>query len=137
VGTSESSGSLKVLSQLGITTQTDGTLAIDSSTLSSALETYSGNLSSFFTGEDGFLSTLYDSLETYTATDGLLDQQTDTINDSLSSLIEQQDALDTRISKLTDILYAKYNAMDSLVATLTATSESVMTTLNALNNSDD
>ena len=69
--------------------------------------------------------------------DGLLDQQTDSINSTIPSLKKQQIDLDDRTAKLTDILYAKYNAMDSLVAQLNATSNSVMTTLNALNKSSD
>jgi len=137
VNLSSSSGSLKVLSQLGITSQKDGTLSVDSTTLKKGLETYSGSIQSFFTGNDGFLKHMYNAVDTYAKTDGLLDQQTDSINSTIASLKKQQTDLDDRTVKLTDILYAKYNAMDSLVAQLNATSNSVMTTLNALNKSSD
>lgn len=137
VNLSSSSGSLKVLSQLGITSQKDGTLSVDSSQLKKGLATYSGSIQSFFTGSDGFLKRMYNAVDTYAKTDGLLDQQTDSINATIASLKKQQTDLDDRTAKLTDILYAKYNAMDSLVAQLNATSSSVMTTLNALNKSSD
>ncbi|PWU30176.1 flagellar cap protein FliD [Pseudomonas sp. RW407] len=137
VNLSSSSGTLQVLSQLGITSQKDGTLSVDSSKLSKGLETYSGNIQSFFTGSDGFLKRMYNAVDSYAKTNGILDQQTDSINSTISSLKKQQTDLDDRTAKLTDILYAKYNAMDSLVAQLNATSSSVMTTLNALNKSSD
>ncbi len=131
------SGALQVLSQLGVTSQTDGTLAIDSSALEKGLSTYSDQLESFFTGKNGFLQGMYDTVDQYTSSDGLLDQQEDSINSTLSSLTKQQTALDNRTTTLTATLYAKYNAMDSLVSQLTSTSNSVMTTLNALNDSSD
>jgi flagellar hook-associated protein 2 len=55
----------------------------------------------------------------------------------LTDLTDQQEALDRRIESLTTTLSAKYNAMDTLVAQLNATSSSVMTTLNAMNNRKD
>ena len=66
---------------------------------------------------------------------GLLSQQKSTIQSTIATLTTQQATLDDRKAKLTDILTAKYNAMDSLVATLNSTSSSVLTTLNALNKS--
>lgn len=137
VNLSSGSGSLVVLSQLGITSNKDGTLSVDSSKLSSGLSTYASDVQSFFTGSDGFLKGMYNAVEQYSKTDGLLDQKEDSINSTLSSLTTQQTDLDTRTAKLTEILYAKYNAMDTLVAQLNATSSSVLTTLNALNSSDD
>jgi flagellar hook-associated protein 2 len=134
---SNEGGSLQVLSQLGIYTEADGTLSIDSTKLSEGVTTYAGELEGFFTGEDGLLSSVYDAVEPYTKSGGLLDQREDTIDGNLESLQEQQDALDIRIEKLTDMYYDKYNAMDALVASLNTTSDSVMTTLNSMNNSDD
>jgi len=56
------------------------------------------------------------------------------LSDSLTDLKKQQDTLDSRMSSLQLSLTAKYTAMDSLVAKLRAQSDSIMTTLNALNN---
>ena len=45
--------------------------------------------------------------------------------------------MDLRIETLTLSLFKKFNAMDSLVARLNATSQSVLATLNALNKRKD
>ncbi|MDF3936916.1 flagellar filament capping protein FliD [Pseudomonas citronellolis] len=134
VGSSANGGTIKLLSQLGIATQNDGTLKVDSDKLDTALEKNFASVQGFFTGTGGLLDRMSSSLDVYTQSNGLLDQRTASLNDTLSDLATQQSALDTRMDKLTTTLMAKYNAMDTLVAQLNATSSSVLTTLNALNN---
>lgn len=139
ISNSGDGGTIKLLSQLGVSTQNDGTLSIDDDDLEAALEKNAASVESFFTGTNGLLTRMSTSLDIYADDDGLLDQRTDSLNDTLSDLATQQTNLDRRITKYEATMYAKYNAMDTLVAQLTATSDSVMTTLNALNNasSDD
>jgi len=137
VGTSTDGGTISLLSQLGVSTQTDGTLAIDDDKLETALASNAGSVQGFFTGTGGLLSRMSATLDIYAEDDGLLDQREDSLNDTLSDLATQQTTLDTRMTKYEATMYAKYNAMDTLVAQLNATSTSVMTTLNALNNTSD
>lgn len=139
ISNSGDGGTIKLLSQLGVSTQNDGTLSIDDDELEAALEKNAASVEGFFTGTNGLLTRMSTSLDIYVDDDGLLDQRTDSLNDTLSNLSKQQTNLDRRIEKYEATMYAKYNAMDTLVAQLTATSDSVMTTLNALNNasSDD
>jgi flagellar hook-associated protein 2 len=133
VGSSTDGGSIKLLSQLGVTTKTDGTLEIDSTKLDTALEKNFASVQGFFTGDGGLLNRMSSSMDIYTKSNGLLDQRKASLNDTLSDLADQSTKLDTRMTKLTETLMAKYNAMDSLVAQLNATKTSVLTTLNALN----
>ncbi|QRY82155.1 flagellar filament capping protein FliD [Pseudomonas sp. PDNC002] len=133
VGSSDSGGSIKLLSQLGISTKNDGTLSIDDKKLDTALTNNFSSVQGFFTGSGGLLERMSASVKSYTQSNGLLDQRTSNLNQTLSDLATQQTALTNRMDKLTTTLMAKYNAMDSLVAQLKATSSSVMTTLNALN----
>lgn len=131
---SSSSTDISMLSQLGIMTKQDGTLEVNSTKLDKALtENYSA-VSGFFTGDTGILKRLDDKVDSYTASKGILDNRETSLQSTLDSLSDQQDALDLRIENLQNALSAKYNAMDSLVAQLNATSTSVLTTLNALNN---
>ncbi|CDF83009.1 flagellar cap protein FliD [Pseudomonas knackmussii B13] len=134
VGTSASGGTIKLLSQLGIATQNDGTLDIDDTKLDKALNNNFASVQGFFTGSGGLLDRMTSSLKSYTQSNGLLDQRTSNLNQALSDLATQQTTLDNRMDKLNTTLMAKYNAMDSLVAQLKSTSSSVLTTLNALNN---
>ncbi|RRW19718.1 flagellar cap protein FliD [Stutzerimonas stutzeri] len=133
---STGSGELSVLAQLGVTTNKDGTLSIDDAKLSSALETHYDEVQAFFVGDDGLIPRLKSVTEPYTAPGGLLAGRTESLQKTTTQLSEQQQALDRRIDSLTTSLYTKYNNMDILVAQLQATSESILATLNALNNKD-
>lgn len=133
---STGSGELSVLAQLGVTTNKDGTLSIDDAKLSSALETHYDEVQAFFVGDDGLIPRLKSVTEPYTAPGGLLAGRTESLQKTRTQLSEQQQALDRRIDSLTTSLYTKYNNMDILVAQLQATSESILATLNALNNKD-
>lgn len=125
---------ISMLSQLGVMTKQDGTLEVNSTKLDKALtENYSA-VSSFFTGDNGLLKRLDTKVENYTQSKGILDNRSTSLQGTIDDLGDQQTALDLRIEQLETTLNAKYNAMDTLVAQLSATSTSVLTTLNALNN---
>ena len=135
---STTSGSLSVLSQLGVgTNSSTGLLSLDDTKWDIAMKTQYGNVASLFTGKDGLITRMDDILEGYTQTGGVLETRQKSLNAKLSDLDNQQDALDRRTESLTAILTAKYTAMDTLVAQLNATSTSVLSTLEAMNNSDD
>ena len=129
-------GSLSILAQLGVTTNKDGTLAVDESALESGIESNYDQISNFFTGSDGLFARMSEVNTAYISTGGILASRTDALTLTQEKLKEQQTALDTRIAKLETNLYTKYNNMDTLVAQLNATSDSVLATLEALNNKD-
>lgn len=131
------SGSLSILAQLGISTQKDGTLEIDEDALTSAISTYAEDIQEFFSGDNGLINRIGNVTSVYTSSGGLLDSKMTSLESTKASLTEQQEALDRRIDTLTTAMYTKYNNMDTLVAQLNATSESVLSTLNALNNNSN
>lgn len=137
VDSSGSSGGLSVLSQLGVSTNKDGTLSIDDKKLETGLSNHYDSVAEFFTGDKGLISRLTSVTTEYSKSGGLIDSREDALKTKLSDLEDQQESLDRRIEKLETTLYSKYNNMDSLVSQLNSTSESVLQTLNALNNNDD
>ncbi len=130
---STTSGNLSILSQLGVTTQTDGTLLMNDTTWDTAMTTNAGNVAGLFVGTSGLLTRLTSVITPYTQTGGILETRIKQYAATTSDLNDQQTDLDSRMTTLTTTLTAKYTAMDTLVAQLNATSSSVMTTLNALN----
>jgi flagellar hook-associated protein 2 len=135
---STGSGSMTMLSQMGINTdQKTGLLALDSTKWDKAVAKNAGDIAKVFTGNNGLLKRMTTATESYAGTTGILASRTKNLNETLTDLTKQQAALDRRIENLTTTLTAKYNAMDTLVAKLNATSSSVMTTLNAMNNKKD
>lgn len=132
-------GGLRTLSQLGINTvQKTGLLELNETKWNTAVKTYGADISGLFTGKDGLLTRMTTATEDYAKSGGILASRQTSLSSQLKELEESQTALDRRIESLTDTLTKKYNAMDTMVAQLKATSDSVMTTLNALNkaNSD-
>jgi flagellar hook-associated protein 2 len=135
---STTSGSLSVLSQLGVgTNSTTGLLSLDDTKWNTAMTTQYGNVANLFTGKDGLLTRMSGILDGYTQTGGVLETRQKSLNAKLSDLDDQQATLDRRTDSLTAVLTAKYTAMDTLVAQLNATSSSVLKTLEAMSKSDD
>lgn len=134
-------GTFKSLAQFGVTTSQDGgLLSLDDKKWSTAAATNIADLSSIFNGNDGLLARMKNATESFAkATTGTLAERTKTLTENLTKLTNEQTKLDERMTALQKTLQDKYNAMDTLVAQLRAQSDSVMTTLNALNNtsSDD
>ncbi|MBF7142411.1 MULTISPECIES: flagellar filament capping protein FliD [Pseudomonas] len=134
---STSSGSLSVLSQLGVgTNSTTGLLSLDDTKWNKAMTTQYGNVANLFTGKDGLLTRMSGILDGYTQTGGVLETRQKSLNAKLSDLDDQQATLDRRTDSLTAVLTAKYTAMDTLVAQLNATSSSVLKTLEAMTKSN-
>ncbi|MFG0531799.1 flagellar filament capping protein FliD [Pseudomonas sp. yb_2] len=133
-------GGLKTLSQLGINTvQKTGLLELNETKWNDAVKTHAADISDLFTGKEGLLTRMTSATEGYAKTGGILASRQTSLTAQLKELESSQEALDRRIESLTETLTKKYNAMDTLVAQLKASSDSVMATLNALNksNSDD
>ncbi|MDE1164314.1 MAG: flagellar filament capping protein FliD [Pseudomonas sp.] len=130
---SGSSGSLSIISQLGVSTQSDGSLELDDTKWTAAMTNSAGDVAGLFVGDSGLLSRLTSVITPYTQTGGILQTRIKSYDASTTDLNNQQTDLDSRMDTLTTTLTAKYSAMDTLVAQLNATSTSVMTTLNSLN----
>jgi flagellar hook-associated protein 2 len=130
---------LAVLAQLGITTdQKTGTLSIDSTKYTKAMTTQgmSGQVQALFSGStatNGLLTRMYNAVDTYAQTGGILDKRTTSLNVNQKDLTSQQAALDLRVTNLTASLTAKYNAMDLLVGQMKATASSITSFFASLN----
>ncbi|WP_029615724.1 flagellar filament capping protein FliD [Pseudomonas sp. PAMC 25886] len=130
------SGSFSSLAQFGVTTdQTAGTLSVSDVAFDKAALTNGSDINSIFTGPNGLLASLTNATANFALSKtGVFAEKSSTLQDNLRDLTNQQTALNTRSDALTASLTVKYNAMDSLVAQLKAQGDSVMTTLNSLNN---
>lgn len=118
-------GGVRALADLGITTQKDGTLKLDDSKLTTALNDNFDKVASYLTGEKGLMGRLDKSVDNFSKTGGVLDQRIKGLQTTLSSIDKQREALDLRIAKVQERLVAQYTAMDQLVGRLQKTSESL------------
>ncbi|UVO19823.1 flagellar filament capping protein FliD [Stutzerimonas stutzeri] len=125
-------GALRALTDIGITTQKDGTLAIDSAKLDNAMASNFGELSGLFTGDKGLASRLDAKLKPYTETGGILEQRNKAMTETISKIDDQKEALTRRLASLQERLYKQFNAMDLLVGQLSNTSSSLLASLENL-----
>ncbi|MEC4167130.1 flagellar filament capping protein FliD [Pseudomonas sp. MS-1(2024)] len=125
------------LSQMGISTdQKTGLLTLDDTKWKAAVATPNGaiEIAKVFTGDTGLIIRMTKATESYVGSSGLLAARATDLNTKLTTLTTQQADLDRRMESMKSTLTAKYTAMDGLIAKINASSSSIMTTLNSLNN---
>lgn len=132
VGGAVSGGTLTALSEMGITTKTDGTLTVDASKLAAALESNPSGVEALFAAEGGIGKRLSSAIDGILDDGGSLDAKSDTLNDRLSGLTRQEQVLDRRIESLQARYTAQFSALDSLIAQMNNTSTFLSQQLNAL-----
>ncbi len=120
------------LAELGITTQKDGKLSINSTTLDTALADKYDKAAEFLSGENGLMGRLEAVVKPYLGTEGVLQQREKGLQTTISNIDKQREALNLRIEKVQARLYSQYNAMDMLVGRLQKTSESLANQLASL-----
>ncbi|WP_312933247.1 flagellar filament capping protein FliD [Stutzerimonas nitrititolerans] len=126
------SDGVRLLSDLGITTQKDGTLGIDDKKLKTALENNFDAVGSFFTGDTGLMSRLNNRVDGFNQTGGILAQRVSGLEVTTADIKAQREKLELRIESMTARLYSQFNAMDTMVAQLSNTSSWLETTLSSL-----
>lgn len=123
-------GGIYGLSEIGISFQKDGTLQLDASKLSAALNNPDKNVAAFFgdiPGETtpstpGFMSQLNLLIDGMTRSDGLINSRMDGINSTIKGIGKQREALNYRLEETEKRLLAQFTALDSMIASMTQTS---------------
>ena len=110
------------LSEVGIELQLDGTLEIDDQKLSANLAQDFSKFGQLFAASDGFAVRLYDRVEDYLASDGLLESRTEGLTAQIDDIGEQREASNERLLALESRLLRQFNALDTLIGELSNTS---------------
>lgn len=126
--TSLSTADYQSFSQIGITTDVNGNLQIDSSKLNTALENNLSDVQTLFQGntsEDGVAEELYNYTDSLINSAGIIPKKIDSINRALkridSQLVERQRILETY--ELT--LFNKFNKLEQTLALLQQQQQSI------------
>lgn len=123
---------LRVLADLGITTQKDGKLKIDDTKLDAVLKDNYDAVGAFFTGDTGLMNRLDGRISGYVESGGVLEQRVSGLQQTLSNVDAQKAALEVRVASIQSRLYSQYNAMDSLIGQLSRTSDWLSGALSSL-----
>jgi flagellar hook-associated protein 2 len=128
----QGSGAIRNLTDLGITTQKDGTLAMEGTKLDKALSDNFGEIADLFAGDKGLATRLDQKLKPYSETGGILEQRNKSMTETLSKVKVEREDLARRMASLQERLYKQFNAMDTLVSQLSNTSSSLAASLDSL-----
>jgi len=118
-------GSYTTLASLGITTQADGKLKLDTVRFNAALEANPGAVSDIFTSSNGVAVKLADFMGLKTSSTGEVTVRSSNITDSLVELKDQQDALNARMQIIEQRYFKQFNALDTLLAQMNTTATSL------------
>ncbi len=129
-------GGISRLSDIGITVQKDGALAVDSSKLSAAIADPGKDVAALFsqtaTGNEGIAVRLGTMLDGIVGTSGLIASRTDGINASIKDLQRRADALNLRLEQIEKRYRAQFSRLDTLIASMNQTSTYLTQQLAAL-----
>jgi len=118
-------GELRVLADLGITTERDGKLKVDDKKLDNALKEQYDAVTAFLGGENALMARLEKSIQTYSEKGGILETRINGEQKTRDSVKSQLEALNLRMQSVEKNLYAKFIAMDRMVSQLQKTSGSL------------
>jgi flagellar hook-associated protein 2 len=123
----------QTLSEIGVSTELDGTLSLDTTKLDAALSTNAEGVRALFAdSESGLATRLTTLLEPYLSSDGLLDNRNDGLKAGLDDIKARRDVLNEHLAALEQRLTRQFNALDTLLAQLQSTSNYLQQQLNSL-----
>jgi flagellar hook-associated protein 2 len=110
------------LASIGITTNADGTLSVNSTTLSAALSSDFSAVSQIFSSSGGVAATLNAQIEADLASGGPIDSRSQTLVQQENALSQQSNQLQQQMSALSASLTQQYSALNTLLSSLQSTS---------------
>lgn len=134
----EGSGNIGNLAQLGLETQRDGTLTLDTTTLEENIANDLVSVEKLLAGEDGvqgIASQFADYLEEITDIEyGLLASREESTEQQTRRLDQNIANMEARLEKREEILRSQFNALEELVSSLNSTSSFLTSQLASLDN---
>lgn len=122
-----------MLANIGIKTTQQGTLEIDEKILEEALENDMSQIRDMFSTEDTGLAARLDGLvENYVQTGGTIDSRDETLDNQISRITDSREQLTRKMVSYEARLLKQFNAMDLIVANLSAQSADLSSRLASL-----
>jgi flagellar hook-associated protein 2 len=116
------SSTYNTLASIGITTNSDGSLSVNNTTLSNALSSDYSAVSQLFSGTGGVAATLNSQLTSDLASGGMISTTDQTLTQQENSLTQQSDQLQLQMNALSASLTQQYSSLNTLLSSLQTTS---------------
>lgn len=110
------------LASVGITTNSDGTLSLNQTTLSTALSSDYSAVSQLFSGTNGVATNLNNQITSDLASGGPISTTSQTLVQQEDSLTQQSDQLQEQMNQLSASLTQQYSSLNTLLSSLQTTS---------------
>ncbi len=116
------SGGVRSLFDLGVSSNDDGSLTLDTTKLDTALSTDQASAQKLFATDGAVGAALTNALNGFIGDNGVLQSRNASLTKNLTDIAQQQTDLNTRMDKLTALYTSQYTALDTLMSQMTATS---------------
>jgi flagellar hook-associated protein 2 len=120
------------LASIGITTNSDGSLSVNSATLESALSTNFADVSQLFSGTNGVATQLNSQITSALGSTGSITDYATTLTQQNTALQNQTTTLDNQMSALSATLTQQYATLNTLLSSLQSTSAYLTQAFNSL-----
>ncbi len=114
--------SFSTLRDVGIEAQLDGKLKVNDDELSVVLADDFAKFGQLFANTDGFAVRLFDLADSFLGSDGIIETRTQGLSTTIDGINDDRVALNERLASLETRLLRQFNALDSLLAQLSSTS---------------
>ncbi len=116
-------GSYSYLSQVGVSIQKDGSMSLDSTALTTALNAdFSGVANMFANNNQGYAYRLGAAATQMLASDGLITSTTDGLNANLTSVKDSEAAMQTRLDLIQKSYTSQFTALNDMLSSMQTTS---------------
>jgi len=118
-----SGGTTTSLGSIGITLNTDGSLAVDSTKLDTAVQSNPAGISALFTASGSIAAQLNSNITSFTQTGGIIDTRTNAINADITNIQDQQTQLTAYAALLTTQYNNQFTALNTLMTQMNSNSQ--------------
>jgi flagellar hook-associated protein 2 len=116
-------GTYEYLSQVGVSIQKDGTMKVDATALTKAIDTDFSSLANVFANDSqGYMFRLDVSLTDLLKTDGIIKSREDGIESSKKSLNTRIESMEYRLGLVEQRYRSQFNALDTMLGQMRTTS---------------
>ncbi|HMN44438.1 MAG TPA: flagellar filament capping protein FliD [Povalibacter sp.] len=124
----------QTLAAIGITTQRDGTLAIDSTKLQKALTDNFDAVGKLFGSESGIAANLYSKADARLQSGGGLDTRSKALTKQQESIVKRKDDLDARMEAKLQVYIMQFTRLDTMLSQMQVTSSYMSQQIESLQN---
>ncbi|GAB2563919.1 flagellar filament capping protein FliD [Dyella jejuensis] len=135
LGSSVAGNSIGNLASLGITRNSDGSMSLNTQTLTTALTNNPQAVQNLFTGTNGIATNLSNLVNNFNSSTGVLQTRINSLNTDVTNMGTQQTALNARMAVYQQQLVQEYSNLGSLMTSLNNTSSYLTESLDAMNKS--